>query len=72
MAGEFDDDATLEEGPAPAPPKKGMPKMIIFGIPILLIFGVISYIIVVRFFLSEMPEPVEEEIVQEEVEKEAH
>ena len=56
MAGEFDDDATLEEGPAPAPPKKGMPKIIIFGIPLLLVFGVLSYIIVVKFFLAEMPE----------------
>ena len=65
MAGEFEDDATLDEGAAPAPPQKGKSKILIMGVPDVVILAAVAYFVVMKFVFPEMPESVEEEIMEE-------
>jgi flagellar basal body-associated protein FliL len=61
------DEIMDEESPRPAP-KKGKSKLLIFGVPIVLIQIVAAYFIVVKWFLPSYPEDsAAEETQQEEV-----
>jgi flagellar basal body-associated protein FliL len=59
------DEIMEEDSPRPAP-KKGKSKLLIFGVPIVLIQIVAAYFIVVKFFLPSYPEGEEAEEQQAE------
>lgn len=60
------DEIMEEDSPRPAP-KKGKSKLLVFGIPIVLIQIVAAYFIVVKWFLPSYPE---EEAAQQEEQQE--
>lgn len=65
------DEIVEEESPRPAP-KKGKSKLMVFGIPIVLVQIVAAYFIVVKWFLPSYPEehaPEEEQKQEEQIPK---
>ena len=70
MPEDFEADEMMDEAPAKAKAKKGSSKLLIVGIPIVLISIVAAYFIVVGVLLPSMPEKdVEEKTEIKKVEK---
>ena len=56
MPEDFEADEVMEEAPAKAKAKKGKSKLLIIGIPVVLIQILVAYFLVNWLFLSSMPE----------------
>lgn len=69
MPEDFEADEMMDEGPAKPVAKKGKSKLLIIGVPVVLIQLVAAYFIVMYFFKGDMPETKKEAVV-EEVKKE--
>ena len=56
MPEDFEADDMMEESPAPSKPKKGKSKLLVIGIPVVLIQLIAAYFLVNLFLKPEMPE----------------
>ena len=70
MPEDFEADEMMEEAPAKSVPKKGKSKLLILGIPIVLVQLIAAYFLVMYFFKEDMPEKEKVVEVKEVKEKE--
>ena len=71
MPDDFEADDMMEDSPAPSKPKKGKSKLLVIGVPVVLIQLVAAYFLVQIFFKDDMPEKEEEVVIEKPVEKQA-
>ena len=69
MPEDFESDDVMEESPTPSKAKKGKSKLLVIGIPVVLIQLIAAYFLVTMVLKPEMPEKEEAAKIEKTVEK---